>query len=163
MRPYPRCGAKDGITRSHLCLYRRFRLFKSAEMIKRTFSSSGLHHTVMQTCAPDFVNETGALSRFRVKKQLRHEFSCLNCFLERKTGFEPATTALGRQDSTVELLSQFACRLSLYIAFAFFATSIREFIQRFEFASVASTLSISGDIIPLSPFSPFGSGALCAP
>ena len=42
---------------------------------------------------------------FRSKQQKTAPNCAVFCLLERKTGFEPATTGLGSRDSTVELLS----------------------------------------------------------
>ena len=42
---------------------------------------------------------------FRSKRQKTARNCAVFCLLERKTGFEPATTGLGSRDSTVELLS----------------------------------------------------------
>ena len=57
-----------------------------------------------KTCAPERINAPGALSRLSLQSA-KGEHTLSLCRLERKTGFEPATTGLGSQDSTVELLS----------------------------------------------------------
>ena len=51
---------------------------------------------------------TVRIRSFTHKKQTTA--TAVNCFLERQTGFEPATFSLARRHSTTELLPQFWCR-----------------------------------------------------
>ncbi len=82
-------GRGDGITRSRLNLYKRFRLFMSAEVVLAvSFSSSGLRSA--QTSAPDFVNETGVLSLRPTNK--KGTAITLSFLLVEVTGFEPTTS-----------------------------------------------------------------------
>ena len=67
-------GRGDGITRSYLCLYVRFRLFNAFVVVYAfSFGSSGLHRFAIQTCAPCLLKQEGfaiAFSRQQKKDSI---------------------------------------------------------------------------------------------
>ena len=84
----------SGITRSHLCLYMRYRLFKSAE-VKLVFRSARQVCALpAQTCAPFALKRTGKLSRSPDKNRTYPRVR-IGSLLAERVGFEPTKPLLG--------------------------------------------------------------------
>ena len=85
-------GRGDGITRSHLCLYVRFRLFNAFVVVYAfSFGSSGLYRFAIQTCAPCLLKQEGFAIAFS-RQQKEDGISAVLFLLVEVTGFEPTTS-----------------------------------------------------------------------
>ena len=85
-------GRGDGITRSYLCLYVRFRLFNAFVVVYAfSFGSSGLYRFAIQTCAPCLLKQEGFAIAFS-RQQKKGSISAVLFLLVEVTGFEPTTS-----------------------------------------------------------------------